>query len=53
MDVEPTLVEEPEHLVAELVDLLPVVEAFVRPLLVEDSCRLRGDLLVPQFQSLR
>ena len=51
--VEPALVEEPEHLVVELVRHLPVVEALVGHIGVEDGERPCGDLVVPQVQPLR
>ena len=47
VEVEPALVKEPEHLVVDLVHLLPVVEALVGHIRVEDGERPRGDLLVP------
>ena len=52
MEVEPTLVEEPELLVLELIDLLRKVEALIEHLLIEYNFWFRGDLLAFQFQLL-
>ena len=53
VEVEPTLVEEPELLVLDPCHLLRIVEALVGHIRVEDGCWSRGNLLVSQVQPLR
>ena len=52
VQVEPTLVDEPEPLVGERVHALRIVLALVCDVVVKDHSKLRGNLLVAQPQLL-